>query len=106
MAKNTLSSRFRKLDIDQFDENKFVEEPQEEAAEQHHQQPGPEEGAVESLLRGYPSLTWGGGGCCWVPSGPGGNYRGLMRKVPDLPKDSIRLELYFMLTSEDFEVEA
>ncbi|XP_078497954.1 actin-related protein 2/3 complex subunit 5-like protein [Lissotriton helveticus] len=52
MAKNTLSSRFRKLDIDQFDENKFVEEPQEEASEQHHQQPGPDEGAVESLLRG------------------------------------------------------
>ncbi|XP_069465542.1 actin-related protein 2/3 complex subunit 5-like protein [Ambystoma mexicanum] len=51
MAKNTLSSRFRKLDIDQFDENKFVEEPQEEAAE-HQQQPGPDDGEVESLLRG------------------------------------------------------
>ncbi|XP_048368871.1 actin-related protein 2/3 complex subunit 5-like protein [Sphaerodactylus townsendi] len=27
MARNSLSSRFRRLDIDQFDENRFVEEP-------------------------------------------------------------------------------
>uniref|UniRef100_A0A803YQ35 Actin-related protein 2/3 complex subunit 5 n=1 Tax=Meleagris gallopavo TaxID=9103 RepID=A0A803YQ35_MELGA len=29
MARSTLSSRFRRLDIDQYDENRFVEEPEE-----------------------------------------------------------------------------
>uniref|UniRef100_A0A8B9MTZ0 Actin-related protein 2/3 complex subunit 5 n=1 Tax=Accipiter nisus TaxID=211598 RepID=A0A8B9MTZ0_9AVES len=45
MARSTLSSRFRRLDIDQYDENRFVEEPDEAAAAR----PTPAE--VEALLR-------------------------------------------------------
>lgn len=49
MARSTLSSRFRRLDIDQYDENRFVEEPEEAAAAEPDA--GPE---VEALLRRYP----------------------------------------------------
>lgn len=50
MARSTLSSRFRRLDIDQYDENRFVEEP-DEAAAAAETDAGPE---VEALLRQYP----------------------------------------------------
>ncbi|XP_039178946.1 actin-related protein 2/3 complex subunit 5-like protein [Crotalus tigris] len=54
MARSSLSSRFRRLDIDQFDENRFVEEPDgAEAgsgagAAEGNGGPGPE---VEAALR-------------------------------------------------------
>ncbi|MBV95069.1 Actin-related protein 2/3 complex subunit 5-like protein, partial [Eschrichtius robustus] len=53
MARNTLSSRFRRVDIDEFDENKFVDEQEEAAAAAA--EPGPDPNEVDGLLRQYPS---------------------------------------------------
>lgn len=66
MARSTLSSRFRRLDIDQYDENRFVEEP-DEAAAAAETDAGPE---VEALLRQYP-LGAGRGGRGGGPGGGG-----------------------------------
>uniref|UniRef100_A0A8B9Y2C8 Actin related protein 2/3 complex subunit 5 like n=1 Tax=Bos mutus grunniens TaxID=30521 RepID=A0A8B9Y2C8_BOSMU len=62
MARNTLSSRFRRVDIDEFDENKFVDE-QEEAAAAAAGEPGPDPSEVDGLLRQYPSPRGGQAPC-------------------------------------------
>ncbi|KAF4797736.1 Actin-related protein 2/3 complex subunit 5-like protein [Turdus rufiventris] len=49
MARSTLSSRFRRLDIDQYDENRFVEEPEEAAAAEPDA--SPEEQAQGTMLK-------------------------------------------------------
>lgn len=49
MAKNTSSSAFRKIDIDQYNEDNFKEDEAEQSVPT-----GPDEGEVCALLNQYP----------------------------------------------------
>ncbi|XP_064238306.1 actin-related protein 2/3 complex subunit 5-like protein, partial [Aotus nancymaae] len=50
VARNSLSSRFCRVDIDEFDENKFVDEQEEEVAAAAAE-PGPDPSEVDGILR-------------------------------------------------------
>lgn len=51
MAKNTSSSAFRKIDIDQYNEDNFKEDEAEQAVPT-----GPDEGEVCAMLNQYPFI--------------------------------------------------
>ncbi|KAG7525968.1 actin-related protein 2/3 complex subunit 5-like [Solea senegalensis] len=51
MSTSSQSARFRKVDVDEYDENKFVDED-----EGGDSQGGPDEAEVDSLLRQYPFI--------------------------------------------------
>lgn len=53
MAKNTMSSAFRKIDVDQFNEDNFKEDDKEEKEEPATLR-GPDESEVQPLLNQYP----------------------------------------------------
>ena len=54
MSKNTGSNKFRKVDVDQFDPDKFVEDsvPEETGGQ------GPSESEVNAFLAQYPFLKF------------------------------------------------
>ena len=49
MAKASLSTQFRKVDVDELDENQFQDDQAEDSAES-----GPNEGEVNNLILQYP----------------------------------------------------
>lgn len=51
MAKASLSTQFRKVDVDELDENQFQDDQGEDAAES-----GPNESEVNNLILQYPFI--------------------------------------------------
>ena len=49
MSKNTSSSKFRKVDVDAYDEEQYIEDTEDDSASQ-----GPNEGEVNQCLSQYP----------------------------------------------------
>lgn len=59
MAKNTSSSAFRKIDVDQYNEDNYREEEQ---AELQSAPIGPDEAEVTALMNQYPCSIY----CIWL----------------------------------------
>jgi len=53
MSKASVSTKFRRVDVDEIDENQFCDEQSEDVSSSS----GPDEGEVNSLLASYPLST-------------------------------------------------
>ncbi|XP_008576861.1 PREDICTED: actin-related protein 2/3 complex subunit 5-like protein [Galeopterus variegatus] len=99
MARNTLSSRFRRVDIDEFDENKFVDEQEEAAAAAA--EPGPDPSEVDGLLRQYPSRR--GSTAFALPSGPAFPLASCSTRAPQERAQGVVLKVLTNFKSSEIE---
>ena len=71
MSKATLSTEFRQVDVDELDEEKFVDEPDTTGVQgdDEDDQISQREQEVKKLSQGYPFILGGGGSLCEIGVG-------------------------------------